>query len=107
MPVVTAEFPPKLKCLFRPARYKVLYGGRGGSKSWGVARALLVKGVNRPLRILCAREFQNSIKDSVHKLLSDQIQALGFQDYYEVQKNTILGRNGTEFFFEGLKMNVE
>jgi len=71
--VAKAEFPVKLACLFEPKRYKVLYGGRGGAKSWGVARALLIKGAKDPLRILCAREFQVSIKDSVHKLLADQI----------------------------------
>jgi phage terminase large subunit len=101
-----AEFPAKLECLFRPARYKVLYGGRGGAKSWGVARALLIKGAEKPLRILCAREFQNSIRDSVHKLLSDQIDGLGLGAFYEIQQTSIKGRNGTEFAFEGLRHNV-
>ena len=61
--VAKAEFPIKLACLFEPRRYKVLYGGRGGAKSWGVARALLIKAAKDPLRVLCAREFQVSIKD--------------------------------------------
>jgi phage terminase large subunit len=78
--VAKAEFPVKLACLFEPNRYKVLYGGRGGAKSWGVARALLIKAAKDPLRVLCAREFQVSIKDSVHKLLTDQIIALA-EDY--------------------------
>lgn len=101
-----AEFPDKLKVLFQPARYKVLFGGRGGAKSWGVARALLIQGAQRPLRILCAREFQNSITDSVHKLLSDQITALGLSDFYEVQNTVIRGLNGTEFSFRGLRHNI-
>ena len=100
------EFPQKLELLFKPARYKVLYGGRGGAKSWGIARALLVQGVMKPLRILCAREFQTSIKDSVHKLLSDQIYAMGLSSFYEITQNTIRGANGTEFSFVGLKNNV-
>lgn len=100
------ELPAKLEALFTPSRYKVLYGGRGGSKSWGVARALLVKGSEKKLRILCAREFQASIKDSVHKLLSDQIIDLNLQSFYEVQQTTIKGKNGTEFIFIGLKHNV-
>lgn len=103
---VRAEFPPKLECLFKPARYKVLYGGRGGAKSWGVARALLIEGARRPLRVLCAREFQNSIKDSVHKLLSDQVEALDLSGFYEVQQATIRGQNGTEFSFAGIRHNV-
>ncbi len=99
----TVEFPAKMECLFRPCRYKVFYGGRGAAKSWSVARALLVEGVQRRIRVLCARELQNSIKDSVHKLLADQIIDLNFSDFYEVQRDAIKGTNGTEFAFIGLK----
>ena len=77
-----AEFPEKLSVLFEKSRYKVLYGGRGGAKSWGVARALLILAAKDTLRVLCAREFQTSLKDSVHKLLCDQIQALGLETFY-------------------------
>ena len=104
--VAKAEFPVKLQCLFKPARYKVLYGGRGGAKSWGVARALLILAAQKPLRVLCAREFQTSIKDSVHKLLCDQIQALGLDTFYEITQAQIRGVNGSEFNFVGLKNNV-
>ena len=96
------QLPQKLEPLFKPARYKVLYGGRGGTKSWGIARALLLEGSTRKLRILCTRETQLSIRDSVHKLLSDQIAELGLGDQYEVQQRTIIGKNGTEFVFAGL-----
>lgn len=97
-----AEFPEKLKPLFQPHRYKVAHGGRGGAKSWGFARALLILGAERPLRILCTREIQKSIKDSVHKLLSDQVQALGLGSFYEIQASVLKGQNGTEFLFAGL-----
>jgi phage terminase large subunit len=103
--IAKAEFPLKLQPLFKPSRYKVLYGGRGGAKSWGIARALLILGAKKPLRILCAREFQTSIKDSVHKLLGDQIVDLGLQSFYEITERAIRGANGTEFFFTGLKNN--
>lgn len=99
-------FPQKLRPLFEPKRYKVLYGGRGGAKSWGVARALLTLGARKPLRILCAREFQKSIKDSVHQLLKDQVIALELQDFYEVKTTEIVGKNGTKFGFEGLHHNI-
>ena len=56
------QFPSKLKFLFEPSRYKVAYGGRGSGKSWGFARALLMKGTEKKMRILCAREIQKSIK---------------------------------------------
>jgi len=106
MKTANAEFPLKLQCLFKPARYKVLYGGRGGAKSWGVARALLILAAKEPLRILCAREFQTSLKDSVHKLLCDQVQSLGLDSFYDITQATIRGKNGSEFNFVGLKNNV-
>jgi phage terminase large subunit len=103
-----ARFPAKLKCLFEPAnaRYRVLYGGRGGSKSWNIARALLLKGCEQTIRVLCAREYQTSIKDSVHKLLCDQIFNLGIEAHYEITERTIRGINGTEFIFVGVKNNT-
>lgn len=106
--IAKAEFPEKLSCLFDPprSRYRVLFGGRGGAKSWGVARALLILAARDQLRILCAREFQTSIKDSVHKLLSDQITALDLDGFYEITQASIRGKNGSEFFFVGLKNNI-
>jgi phage terminase large subunit len=104
--VAQAEFPAKLACLFEPKRYKVLHGGRGGAKSWGVARALLILAAKTPMRVLCAREFQVSIKDSVHKLLTDQTYAMGLDSFYEITQTTIRGKNGSEFFFIGLKNNI-
>lgn len=87
-------------------RYRVAYGGRGSTKSWTIGRMLLVHGVEHVLRVLCAREYQTSIRDSVHKLLSDQVDALGLADYYDVQRDGIHGANGTEFFFKGLHHNA-
>jgi phage terminase large subunit len=104
--IAKAEFPVKLEGLFKKARYKVCYGGRGGAKSWGIARALLILGAKSPMRILCAREFMTSMRDSVHKLLCDQIEALGLIGFYEITQASIRGKNGTEFAFVGLKNNV-
>jgi phage terminase large subunit len=100
------EIPEHLEALFHPRRYKVLYGGRGGAKSWSIARALLILGARSKLRILCAREFQSSIVDSVHRLLSDQIAEMGMSRYYTVEKATISGINGTEFRFAGIRTNI-
>ncbi len=100
------EFPDKLAFLFEPHRYKVAYGGRGSGKSWSFARALLLLGAQNPLRILCTREIQKSIADSVHKLLADQIAALGLGSFYNVQQTYIKGRNGTEFSFAGLQQHT-
>lgn len=96
------DFPEKMKFLFQPSRYKVAHGGRASAKSWSFIRALILKGVNKKLRILCAREIQKSIKDSVHQLLSDQIVALGLTSKYTIQQTEINGSNGTRFLFVGL-----
>lgn len=98
--------PPWARPFFKPKRYKVPYGGRGSSKSWSIADALLAMGAKQRLRILCAREFQKSIKDSVHKLLKDHIELLGLSYHYRVTKDGIYGDNGTEFLFVGLHANV-
>ena len=100
------EFPEKLDFLFEPARYKIAYGGRGGAKSWGFGRALVILGAQRKLRVLCAREFQNSIAESAHALLAQQIDLLGLSHLYDTQEKRILGTNGTEFIFKGLRHNV-
>jgi len=99
---VTIKFPKKLRFLFKPYRYKVAHGGRGSAKSWSFARALLLQGTTKTIRVLCAREVQLSIKQSVHKLLKDQIELLGLTSFYEVLETEIRGVNGTEFSFAGL-----
>jgi phage terminase large subunit len=99
---MTWKMPEALEFLFQPSRYKVARGGRGSGKSWGFARALLIQGYQKPLRILCTREVQKSIKQSVHQLLKDQIEALGLSAEYEVLNAEIRGRNGTAIHFAGL-----
>lgn len=100
---VDADFPEKLQYIFKPGRYKVAYGGRGGTKSWGFARALIAYAVMGKERILCTREYQNSIKESVHRLLSDQIELMGLSEFFTIQTQSITGLNGSEFIFAGLK----
>ena len=87
-------------------RYLVYYGGRGSGKSVSVAQALLIRGVKNKEFVLCTREYQNSIGDSVIKTLADEVDRLGLNDFYEVQSNKIIGKNGTEFIFKGIKNNV-
>jgi phage terminase large subunit len=99
---VKYQFPEKCGVLFKPARFKALYGGRDGAKSWSIARALLIEGASEPLQIGCFREVQKSIKDSVHQLLSNQIEALGLGKFYTVLATEIRGANGTSIGFAGL-----
>jgi predicted phage terminase large subunit-like protein len=77
------------------------------AKSWSIARVLLILGSQSKLRILCVRELQLSLAESVHKLLSDQIEALGLGAFYTVQRDGIYGANGTEFIFTGIKNNAD
>jgi phage terminase large subunit len=88
-----------------PKRYKVAWGGRGSGKSWAFAMMLLIQGARSPQRILCAREIQKSLKDSVHQLLTDQIHNMGLTDFYEITESEIRGKNGTLILFAGLKNN--
>lgn len=85
----------------------MLHGGRGSAKSWSVATYLLLQGYAKRHRILCCREIQKSIRDSVKKLLDNRIEALGLRAFYRSTDTSIVGLNGTEFIFAGLRHNVE
>lgn len=105
--MATLEMPEKLMFLLdRQSRYKVAYGGRGSSKSWSFGRALIILAVSRKVRILCARQVQASIKDSVYKLLCDTIDALGLTSLFHITRDSIRCCNGSEFFFKGIQNNV-
>ena len=100
---LNVEMPPKLAAvIFEPKRYLFIRGGRGSGKSWSVARALIVKAYASKERILCTREVQKSIKQSVHQLLKDQIEALGLSAFFQVLETEIRGLNGSAFYFSGL-----
>ena len=101
--VLRVEFPPKLAAvIFEPKRYLFIRGGRGSGKSWSVARALIVLAFQSRHRILCTREVQKSIKQSVHQLLKDQIDAMGLSGFFTVLETEIRGLNGSAFYFSGL-----
>jgi len=106
-----AEFPEILSPLFEPITNKVVYGGRGGLKSWGFASALVALGTQQFERVVCVRETMDSIEESVHHLLEQRISAMGLQDAYEVQQRKIIGpfwpgHGHSEFVFGGLRYNV-
>lgn len=94
---------PFLPLINQSVRYKLYHGGRGGGKSYAIADALLMKGLKEKLFIACFREIQNSIAESVHKLLSDRIKYYDLEEY-RVQKDEIINiLNGTRFIFKGLR----
>jgi hypothetical protein len=101
------KFPERIKELFRSTkRYIIIFGGRGSTKSWSVASFLILQSIQSKKRILCAREVQTSIADSVHKLLSDTIQRLGLEKFFIIQQRSIKCLNGSEFIFKGLWNNA-
>ena len=105
--IVRVKLLQEFKELFNPDwRNLVYYGGRGSGKSMHVAEVLLIRGSQSKLRILCTREIQKTIKDSVHKLLADLISEHGYTDYEVTDKAIRNKRTGTEFIFSGLKHNV-
>jgi phage terminase large subunit len=101
------QIPDKLQFLFRPKRYKIAFGGRGGYKTECFARALLFLGAQKKLNILCAREIQKSIKDSVHSTMKRLVKEMNMSHLYEVLTSEIRGSNGTKIFYSGLFGNVE
>lgn len=91
---------------YKKARYKVYWGGRGAAKSWAFAEALIRLTAALPLKILCVREFQNSIKDSSHKILKDTIERLGLLSWFIITENEIRSKTGASFIFKGLHNNT-
>jgi phage terminase large subunit len=92
---------------YKKATYKIYWGGRGSAKSWGIAEALIRKAAAGCLRILCTREYQNSIKDSSHRILKDTIARLGLESWFTVTNDSIKSRTGSEFIFKGLHNNEQ
>jgi len=104
----SVQLPEYAGCLWEPARHYAFYGGRGGGKSWAVADFLLIEAARAPLRVGCAREIQDTIRDSVKRLLDDRIAALGLGDHFETTDKEIRGRHKESLFiFKGLWRNPD
>ncbi len=89
--------------LLNPARYKGAYGGRGSGKSWFFAEQLVLQAYSKPIRAVCIREVQNTIKDSVKQLLVDKIGAMNLHGAFEIQDSEIKGKNGSLIVFRGMQ----
>jgi phage terminase large subunit len=101
------KIPKVFKSLDEPYRYKVMYGGRGSAKTWTVARKLILKGIENRLLILCTRELQKSVKQSVHRVIKEQIKIMGLDGFFDITEQSIKGKNGTEFIFLGTRYNPD
>lgn len=100
---IRVEVPRKLKPLLYPKRYKGAYGGRGGAKSHFFAEQIILRCYQKPTRVVCIREVQNSIKDSVRQLLIDKIEKLGLQPFFETLEAEIRGPDGSAIVFKGMQ----
>lgn len=91
-----------------PARNRVLYGGRASSKSWDAAGFATFLADNYKLRILCVRQFQNRISESVYALLKIQIERFGLGHRFDIQRDKIYNTGtDTEFMFYGLWRSID
>jgi len=111
MTVKRLEIPPKLIPVFAKPRgyfrYRAAYGGRGSAKSFTFAKMAAIWGAIEPLRILCTRELQDSIKNSFHAELKNAIASDAWlSSCYDVGIDYLKGKNGTEFIFKGLRHNI-
>lgn len=113
MTTLKVELPPKLIPVLSPPlgtyRYRVLRGGRGSGKSFSVAKMSAIWGAIQPIRILCTREFQNSIKQSFYAEVANAIKSDPWlESVYEVGRDFIRHKtNGTEYLFAGLRHNID
>jgi len=100
--------PALRKFWAKPARNKVLYGGRSSSKSWDAAGFAIFLASTHKIRVLCARQFQNKISESVYTLLKIQIERFGLSDEFDILRDRITHKvTGSEFIFYGLWRHIE
>ena len=106
--VVKDSVPAIFKPLDSPARYKIMWGGRGSGKSWSVARKTIIRMVENPgYKVLCTRELQKSIRNSVHALLKMQVHEMGLSKFFEITNDEIRGLNGSVCIFMGVRSNPD
>lgn len=98
--------PDKFRHLLKPKRFKVFYGGRGGAKTVSGCKIILAIGMSQKKKILGLREYMNSIEDSIHSTLADEVSGLGLEGFYKVGNNKITAPNGTLIRYAGLARNL-
>jgi phage terminase large subunit len=86
--------------LLHPLRYKGAYGGRGSGKSHFFAEAAVERCVHYPgTRVVCVREIQRSLKESVKRLIEDKIETLGVGDWFNILSDRIITQGGGVILF--------
>lgn len=97
------QIPRVFKPLLSPSRYKGAYGGRGSGKSHHFAEKIIAAAISEPKRIVCIREVQKSIRESVKRLLEDKIAKLDLGEYFEILQTEIRCSNGSLIIFQGMQ----
>jgi hypothetical protein len=104
---IKIQMPTKMQCIFLKALIKVFYGGRGGGKSYNISDYIIYRMLEEKLIVLCTRQIQNSISDSVHALLCNSISKFKLEHLFTVQDRTIKCINGSYVIFDGLLRNIK
>lgn len=101
---VVASIPQVYKPIMEGKHvFYVYYGGRGGGKTQNIAQCLILLAISKKMRILCLRESQSSIAESVKHTLESWIDTLQLNDEFTIQHNSITCSNGSEFIFMGMR----
>ena len=104
---VGLKVPAVFQPLFKGAkRRNFIFGGRGSGKSHAVAQYCIFRAYQKKTKVLCTRELQKSISESVHALLCEKIHDMGLDSFFTIQKDKIYGANGSVFIFAGVRQNV-
>lgn len=102
------QIPKAFRELFDPQyRDYAYFGGRGGAKSHSIGGALVIQAATEPLRIVCAREIQDSLRDSVKQLVEDKISDYGLEDHFESLRDETRAKNGGRFVYKGMWRNPD
>src|SRR5881396_1003021 len=106
---MTVMMNPKLRSVwFKPARIKIVHGGRASSKSYDFATALAFLGSQMQLKIVVARQFQNSISQSCKSLIESRIEAMNLADQYDFQRTTTVDmETDTQYLYYGIARNIQ
>ncbi|AUR89431.1 terminase large subunit [Vibrio phage 1.123.O._10N.286.48.F3] len=103
---LSLEIPEAMHPFLQPAFYKVAYGGRSSGKTQNMMRLILIDMMNGH-SVLCAREIQKSIKDSIKKSFDTLIDEMGWRPYFQSTDFEIRCTSGkSKMIFMGLKHNV-
>ncbi|MBL4940922.1 MAG: phage terminase large subunit [Colwellia sp.] len=103
---IKIEYVQNLYPIFtKPKRIKIIVGGRGSTKSTGIADYVAAKVSNGELWC-CARENQNSIEESVHRTILDEISRLGILGFEDTKTSITHESSGGRTFYRGLARNI-